>query len=297
MSSSESTTPTSESWTVGRLLTWTADYLKKHGSSTPRLDAEVLLAQVRSCERIELYTTFNEEVSEEVRAAFRELIRQRAQGKPVAYLVGHREFYSLSFRVTPDVLIPRPETEDLVVALLDVARTLQADLEIADVGTGSGVLAVCAAKHLPQARLTAVDISPAALEVARHNVDQFGLSDRIELAASDLLSALPAERQFDVIVSNPPYVSSAEFEQLSKDVKDFEPKLALVAGPHGTETIERLLAECRARLRPGGWFLCELSPMISRAVEALIRAQDLWQPPRLIKDSARHQRIVVVQRN
>ena len=139
----------SEAWTVGRLLTWTADYLKKNGSPSPRLDAEVLLAACRKCERIALYTAFEEIVSDDVRSAFRELVKRRATGTPVAYLVGKKEFYSLSILVTPDVLIPRPETEHLVVAALDLLAAVPASVgpRIVDVGTGSGAIAVAIARH------------------------------------------------------------------------------------------------------------------------------------------------------
>src|SRR5262245_27728685 len=144
----------SEPWTIGRLLQWTTGYLKEHGSESPRLDAEVLLAHALGAERIMLYARFAEEASEAVRAAYRELVKQRAAGKPVAYLVGYREFYSLDFAVTPDVLIPRPETEFVVIGLLDAAKSQpparrDVGFEIADVGTGSGILAVCAALKLP----------------------------------------------------------------------------------------------------------------------------------------------------
>src|SRR3981081_1373667 len=165
-----------EQWTIGRLLAWTTDYLKRQGAESPRLDAEILLAAVRNCQRIQLYTSFDEPADEPTRERFRELVRRRAEGTPVAYLVGHKEFYSLSFRVSPDVLIPRPETELLVVRLLDIAKSCPAaktgpveanaaPFTIADVGTGSGIIAICAAKHLPGARVTAIDISPAALAV------------------------------------------------------------------------------------------------------------------------------------
>src|SRR3982751_4332946 len=158
--------PTSdEPWTIGRLLSWTVEYLGKHGAENPRLDAEVLLAEARGCKRIDLYTAYGEPASDEVRTAFRELVRRRAEGTPVAYLVGRREFYSLDFEVNTDVLIPRPETELLVVALLDHMKNRPANdstIEIADVGTGSGILAVCAAKYVPNSRVTAIDISPAA---------------------------------------------------------------------------------------------------------------------------------------
>src|SRR5439155_10069688 len=147
-----------EEWTILRLLTWTTDYLKSHGSDSPRLDAEVLLAHARDCERIMLYTAFDEVVADEIRANFRELVKRRGEGAPVAYLVGKREFYSLSFRVTPDVLIPRPETEFLVIRLLDRADGLPVGTcpAIADVVTGSGIVAVCAAKSLPHSRVTAM---------------------------------------------------------------------------------------------------------------------------------------------
>ena len=229
-------------WTVGRLLQWTADYLKSHGSESSRLDAEVLLAKSLGCRRIELYTAFDNEPNEEVRAAFRELVRRRAEGAPVAYLVGHREFYSLDFRVTPDVLIPRPETELLVIALLDLAKT-QATvggtglasgthaMAIADVGTGSGIIAVCVAKHLPGCRVTAIDTSPAALEVAKSNAQKHGVAERIEFIKSDLFADIPPDKNFDFILSNPPYVAASELNALAPDVKIFEPHSSLVAGP------------------------------------------------------------------
>src|SRR5947208_7672927 len=148
----------SEPWTVLRLLTWTTDYLKSNGSASPRLDAEVLLAHARGCERIMLYAAFDQVIDESTRAKFRELVKRRAEGVPVAYLVGKREFYSLSFRVTPDVLIPRPETEFVVVAVLDALKEIQNPL-VADVGTGSGAIAVAIAKHAPLAKVVATDIS------------------------------------------------------------------------------------------------------------------------------------------
>jgi len=208
--------------------------------------------------------------------------------------VGRREFYSLSFRVTPDVLIPRPETEFLVVALLDLARQLP-DLQpiaICDVGTGSGILAVCAAKQLKSAEVVAVDISPAALEVARANVADHAVADRVTLIESDLLAALPDGRRFDFIISNPPYVSSAEMETLMPDVKDHEPRLALEAGPRGTEVIERLVPRAAERLKPGGHLLIEISPMIHDAVCAILEADDHFQLGPTLKDLAQRPRVV-----
>src|SRR2546427_2507830 len=181
-----------ESCTVLRLLTWTTDYLKSHGSESPRLDAEVLLAFARGCERIMLYTAFDQIVDDAIRASFRELVKRRGEGAPVAYLVGKREFYSLSFRVTPDVLIPRPETEFVVVAALDALKSLKSKVQspkaepvapadlgpwtldlgpciVADVGTGSGAIAIAIAKHAPNCHIVATDICPAALAVAKEN--------------------------------------------------------------------------------------------------------------------------------
>lgn len=287
-----------ETWTVGRLLQWTADYLSRHGSESPRLDTEVLLAESLGCQRIQLYTSYDTVPSEEARTRFRDLVRRRAEGMPVAYLVGRREFYSLTFRVTPDVLIPRPETEFLVIGLLDLAKQRAADepVTICDVGTGSGIIAVSVAKYLPTARVTAVDLSPAALEVARENAAAHGVAERIVFLQSDLLAALPAEPQFDFIASNPPYVRTSEYESLAPDVKKYEPQGALVAGPKGTEVIEQLIPQAAERLHPGGHLLVEISPMIHDDVQALLMADDRFEPLPTIKDLARLPRIVQAKR-
>ncbi len=196
-----------EVWTVGRLLQWTADYLKSHGADSPRLDAEVLLAHALGCRRIELYTSFERVPDEAVRTAFRELVRRRADGEPVAYLVGRREFYSLEFPRLARRADPRPETELLVVTLLDLAKGRPGKpLAVCDVGTGSGILAVCAAKFL-DCRVTAIDVSPAALAVARANAEAHGVAAQIDFVCGDLLAALPPAAVFDFMLSNPPYVS------------------------------------------------------------------------------------------
>jgi release factor glutamine methyltransferase len=287
----------SDTWTIGRLLKWTTDFLKQRGAESPRLDAEVLLASAKGCERIALYTSFEDEADEPLRTRFRELVKRRADGTPVAYLVGKREFYSLPFEVTPDVLIPRPETEHLVIEILDRAKELGPGkaLEIADVGTGSGIVAICAARQLPQARLTAIDISPAALEVAKRNAARHKVSERIEFLVSDLFEALPVDRKFHIIASNPPYVSETELAALAPDVRDHEPRGALVAGPKGTEVIERLIPQSAARLTPGGWLMIELSPMIEPAVRELIVQHGGFEGPATIKDLAGLPRLVTAR--
>ncbi len=284
-----------ELWTIGRLLTWTADYLKQQGSESPRLDAEVLLAETLQCQRIDLYTSFDEVPSDERRASFRDLVRRRADGTPVAYLVGHREFYSLSFRVTPDVLIPRPQTEHLVIALLDLVKICprnERPLEIADVGTGSGIISVCAAKYANHCRVTAIDISKEALDVARQNIEAHDVADRIELIESDLFDNVPAERRYDFIVSNPPYVRADEYENLARDVRNHEPRTALVPGPTGTEVIEQLIPQAAERLRDDGWLLMEISPMIEPSVRDLLIRDGRYQIDTTVKDLAGLPRIV-----
>ncbi|MGB9688926.1 peptide chain release factor N(5)-glutamine methyltransferase [Thermogutta sp.] len=285
-------------WTVGRLLNWTTEYLRRHGSENPRLDAEVLLAFARGCQRIDLYTRFDDIPSEEEKARFREMIKRRAEGVPVAYLVGEREFFSLKFRVTPDVLIPRPETEFVMVTLLEWARRQGAERPwlICDVGTGSGILAICAAKHLPHARVIALDISPAALEVARENAERHGVVDRIEFCESDLLENVPSELQFDFILSNPPYVSEAEYEQLAPEVRQYEPYEALVAGPRGTEIIERLVPQAAERLVPGGGLIFEISPMIHDAARQIVAADSRFELGATVRDLARLPRVIQARR-
>lgn len=284
-----------EAWTIGRLLTWTTDYLRQHGAENPRLDAEVLLAEARGCRRIDLYTAYDQLADDATRTDFREMVRRRAAGTPVAYLVGHREFYSLEFDVTPDVLIPRPETELVVVALLDHVKrrpTVDERIKIADVGTGSGILAVCAAKYLSNSRVKAIDISPAALAVARRNAERHRVAERIEFIESNLLSGEPVEPQFDYVVSNPPYVSTTEMATLTADVRDHEPDIALRAGERGTDVIEPLIEQSALRLKPGGALIMEVSPMIAAEVEQLIRESATLDIGPTLRDLAGHPRVV-----
>jgi release factor glutamine methyltransferase len=286
--------PHAEEWTVGRLLEWTTGWLRGREADSPRLDAEVLLASVLGCQRIELYTRFDDVVADEPRAAFRELVKRRGHGEPVAYLTGTKEFFSLSFRVTRDVLVPRPETESLVVRSLDLCRGL-AGARIVDVGTGSGAIAVVLARHLPGASITAIDISPQAVAVARENVEAHGVADRVRVLEGDLLSGLPEEETFDLIVSNPPYIREDEFAGLPRDVRDFEPRGALVAGPRGVEPLERLAGMAADRLVTGGWLLVEIGPQ--RASEEVLAAAPHLQAASTLPDDAGIPRIVQARRS
>jgi release factor glutamine methyltransferase len=291
--------PSGDVWTVGRLLTWTTDWLTGRGSESPRLDAEVLLAFVRGCPRIALYTAFDVPVNEEERARFRGLVKRRGDGEPVAYLVGNREFFSLSFGVSPAVLVPRPETEQLVVRVLDLCQTAGPAGQrprIIDVGTGSGAIVVTLAKRLPQAEFVATDISSESLAVARDNAKRHGVADRIEFVECDLLGDPRAAGPWDVIVSNPPYVREDEFDALPRDVRLHEPRTALVAGPTGVEVIGRLAAAAAEQLVPGGWLLVEVGPSTAAAAEEAIAAQAALSLEPTLKDMAALPRIVQARR-
>jgi release factor glutamine methyltransferase len=259
-----------------------------------------LLAHARGCNRIELYTAFAEEPEEPVKAKFRELIKRRAAGEPVAYLVGMKEFYSISFQVSKDCLIPRSETEHVVIECLDRAKKIRSEqpekwLNIVDVCTGSGCIAVSVAKHLLQCKVTASDLSPEAIAVANSNIKVSQLEDRVSVLESDLLSAVE-DNSADFVLSNPPYISQDEFDKLEKTVRDYEPKLALVSGPTGMEIIERLSDQATSKLVDDGWFICELSPMIADSVLTRLSADPHWKNTSLVKDLAGLKRLVVAQR-
>jgi len=287
-----------DSWTVLRLLEWTTGFFKTKASQSPRLDAEILLAHACDCSRIELYAAFDTVPGEQQRTAFRELVRRRGDGVPVAQLVGYKEFYSLRLRINEDVLIPRPETEHVVIEVLDVVKAAGASdrpLQIADVGTGSGAIAIALAKHLPNAQVTAVDLNDAALDIARWNARQHDVHSQISFFNSDLLAGVEQPETFDILCSNPPYVSTAEYTELAPTVRDHEPRTALVAGEKGTEVIWRIIHECGARITPGGRLVIELSPMIAdRCAE--LAGEAGFDDGRFIKDLAGHRRVLSLRK-
>jgi release factor glutamine methyltransferase len=284
-----------EVWTVGRLLNWTADYLKEQQSESARLDAEVLLAHARNCKRIELYTDYDTECDEKVRASFRSLVKQRATGTPVAYLVGSKEFYSIDFKVTPAVLIPRPETEFIVVTLLDLVKAEYEDreqVEVLDVGTGSGCIPIASTIQNSKLNFTAIDISEQALEVAQENAVRHEVTDRVTFLQSDLLAVLPSEQKFDCIVSNPPYITSQEMEELPRTVSEYEPRIALEGGPKGSEIIEQLINESAKHLEPNGHLLIELSPQIEAQVVLYVEQHEEFESLPTIPDLAGLPRVI-----
>jgi release factor glutamine methyltransferase len=277
----------SEAWSVLRLLRLTADFFRQHGIESHRLDAELLLAHVLACKRVELYTSFDQPVAAADRERFRELVRRRAKQRiPVAYLTGTREFWSQALRVTPDVLIPRPETETLVRACAKLGPR-----RIADVGTGTGCIAIALARELPAASLLGIDLCEAALAVAAQNVALADLDGRIELAQGDLLDG--RDERFELIASNPPYVPSAELGRLAPELAH-EPRLALDGGADGLSVLRRLIEQAPAHLCAGGHLALEVGAGQAGAVAALARAAGAGEI-RLERDLAGSERVVVAR--
>ena len=284
-------------WTIKRLLDWTSDYFSQHQTENARLDAEVLLAEALGCQRIELYTRFDQEPLPEQKDRFREWVKRHADGEPVAYLVGHREFYSIKFNVDHSVLIPRPETEHLVSETIELSKSYAVeDPSLIDIGTGSGAISVALAKHLPGFSITATDISPAAIDVARSNIEAHQLESRIELVESDLFESIEENRTFDFVVSNPPYIGNDEQDTVDVCVRDYEPDVALFT-PDGNalSVIERLVNEAGKRLVPGGWLLFEMSPAISSRCLELVEGHPRFHNVRIVKDLARLDRVLIAQ--
>lgn len=274
-------------WTVGRILTWTKDYLSKSGASQPRLDAEVLLAHALGKSRIQLYTMYEHVLDDASRAAMRDFVKRRAQHEPVAYLVGHKEFFSLDFDVNSNVLIPRPETELLVMHAIEIAREFHAGqtLRILDLCTGSGCIAVSIAANLPQAQLTACDIHADALAVARRNATRHHVEERITFFEGDLWSALPSSQErFDILVTNPPYILQADLETLEPNVKHHEPRLALDGGTDGMRLIRPILEQAPLYLRPDGWLLMEFTPELKGPIQTTLDQVGQYRDVTWIKD-------------
>jgi release factor glutamine methyltransferase len=259
-------------WTIGALLRWTAGHFVQKGITSPRLDAEVLLAHALGCRRIDLYVRSEELADDELRARFKGLIEKRIQGWPVAYLVGSKEFYLRTFAVSPEVLIPRPATETLVMTAIERLKVLETP-RVLEIGTGSGCVAVSLAAHLPSARLVATDRSGEAIEVARSNASAHGVTDRIEFRIGDLWEPVGGAT-FEAVVCNPPYIPTGAIARLAADVREYEPRAALDGGPDGLTIIRRLVAGAAGHLTPGGWLLFEFGAGQEAAVEQLVRERE-----------------------
>ena len=284
----------SEPWTIIRLVNWTKDYLARKGSDSARLDTEVLLARSLECERIELYTRFEQPVADDVLDRFRDLVRRRAEGAPVAYLVGYKEFFSLVFRVTPAVMIPRPETELVVTEALREAENYD-PLTVVDVGTGSGSIAVAFAANCERARVVAIDVCADALAVARGNAQRNEEAHRIDFRHGDLLEPILSSDlagQVHLVLSNPPYIPTGDIAGLPVGVRDFEPHGALDGGADGLDTVRRLTRQAPDALAPGGQLILEIGSDQEQPVRALIEQSQAFDLAPTVHDHAGHPRVV-----
>ena len=236
---------------------------------SPRLNAELLLMFTLSCDRAHLFAHPERELTADEQSRYQAALAERSRGVPAQYITGHQEFWGMDLIVSPAVLIPRPETEHVIEAVLELAaQSPKPKARIVDVGTGSGCIALALAKELPQAEIHATDVSRAALEIARANAARHQLESRIHFHQTDLLGGLGGT--FDFVVSNPPYVGDSEADTVQLEVREFEPRTAVFAGTTGTEVIERLIPQTHAALRPGGWLVIEISGTIAEKVEKLL---------------------------
>jgi release factor glutamine methyltransferase len=271
--------------TVLEVLKLASDHFQKHGSDSARLDAEVLLAHVLGLRRLDLYLKFDRPLSETELVKYRSLTAKRAKGEPVAYLVGHKEFMGLDFIVTPAVLVPNPDTEVLVQRAVEIAREAGRSLRMADVGTGSGCIAIAVAHFAPNVDVIASDTSEAALEIAARNVATHALGDRVHLVRGDLMA--PLTGSFDLVCANLPYVAAGS--RLSAEVVA-QPAQALYADRDGSELVTRLLDEAPAQLTAGGRVLAELDPTILSSAEAA--ASRSFAAHRIHRDLAGRERVI-----
>jgi release factor glutamine methyltransferase len=279
-----------EQWTISSILNWTRQYFSSKGIENPRLDAEVLLSHILKKDRLHLYTDFDQPLSPAELTCYREAVKRRVQRQPVAYITGCREFMGLEFAVNPAVLIPRPDTEILVEAAL-ARLTGLTDPVIADLGTGSGAIAVSILANLPGGSGVAVDVSPEALAVARENADRLGVAGRLEFCRGDMLEPLN-NKKFDAILSNPPYIPDSDIAVLSAEVRQ-EPRLALAGGSDGLTFYRRLVAQAANYLKPGGFMAVEVGVDQAGPVAALAGQGSLLKAETVIKDYAGIERVIV----
>lgn len=297
-----------ETWTVLKLIQWTTEYLKGKGIDNPRLDSEVLLAHLLNLNRVGLYLNFDRPLSKEELSSFREILKRRGSREPLQYITGHQEFWSLDFKVTPDVLIPRPETEILVEEALkavrretlDVRRQNQLPFTILDLCTGSGCIAISLAHELKDSVVYAADASEAALKVARENAETNGVQDRVTFLKGDLYGALenlpPATDRrpliFDLIVSNPPYINNIDIPHIQPEVRDYEPRMAVDGGPEGLGFYKRIVADAPDHLSTHGYLMVEVGEGQADAVSKMMTDTGILEDISTVKDLAGIERVV-----
>lgn len=283
---------TSRTWTIREVLEWATKDFAARGIESPRLDAELLVAKALGIDRVGLYLDLNRPLVDRERSAIRPLVARRREREPVAYILGHRDFYGRRFSVTPEVLIPRPDTETLVEHAL---RCIPEDAacRVLDVGTGSGAIAVTLAAERPLAFVTATDISQTALEVAAGNAERLGVEARVRFERADLLNGV---EQYDVIVSNPPYIAQSEIETLQAEIRDHEPIAALEAGEDGLDVVRALLPAAEPVTASGAQMLIEIGAGQAVSVVDFAAGRTAWQPVAVYPDLNRVERVVHLRR-
>ena len=288
-------------------LAWAVEHLDAADVGSPRMNAEVLLMFVLGADRAYLYSHPERKLTPEEEARYDEVLAQRATGMPSQYIIGHQEFWGLNFVVSPAVLIPRPETEHLVEAVLELAREVQSP-KLVDVGTGSGCIALALAHELKDAEVYAVDLSSDALEIARANAARLQLEKQVCFLRADILAVIPSEdfspsgkvcvsdfRDFDFVVSNPPYVGFGEADKVQKSVFAFEPRMAVFAGENGLDVIHPLIEQAHQALKPGGWLALEIGYSMRDAVMNLL-SPTMWDDIRVVPDLQGIPRVVVAKK-
>jgi release factor glutamine methyltransferase len=284
----------STTWTTRRLMAWTSQHLGQKGVDNPRLATEMLLAHVLGVDRLKLYMDLDRPANELERATFRALVERAAQHEPVDYLVDKSPFFSMTLHVNPDVLIPRPSTESLIEHVIQHARHTPGFHSplIADVGTGSGAIAIALAKHVPHSRVIATDISEAALATARRNAEEQGVADRVEFRRGDLLEPIADER-LRYLVSNPPYISDKEWKDVERNVKDYEPESALRGGPDGLKYLRPLIERSRPLLDMPGQLVLEGAASQKQALVKLAEDTGVWTNAHVLADHEHLPRVLV----
>jgi len=286
-------------WTINQLISWGTNYLAKHQISSPRLSAELILAKNLTCTREDLYLRSEQLLTIKLLNYYKNFLLRRRGGEPLAYILGQHEFWGLMLTVTSEVLIPRPETEHLVEESLRILDTIQAP-QILDLCTGNGAIALAIAHELKkksiQSKIVASDLSPAAIKIAYLNSKRLSLTEKIYLVNGDLLAPVPAIKPFDLITANPPYVTEIEWSRLNPEIRNFEPRQALVSGPSGLEITTRIILNSEKYLRPLGWLLIELGTGQITQVIKLTHMTQKYDCIHIIKDFANIERILACRK-
>ena len=274
-------------------LEWSKDYLNQAGIDSPRMEAEVLLAGALRLCREEIYRRSERILSEDEKSISRDLVERRVRREPIAHILGNKEFWSLNFKTTPDVLIPRPETEILIETLFSLNDETPTDqlLHLLDIGTGSGVIAVVVALEIANCQVTATDNSPEILALARTNAETYGVSQKINFVQCDMLTGVP-EAPYDFIVSNPPYIETIRLNDLMPDVRDFEPRCALDGGADGLDFYRCIVPGALDYLKDGGGLILEIGETQTEAVSRLLYVEDEYEAIKVTQDGGGYDRVV-----